>query len=89
MRGPFGIMQPPPDNEMVSPDVILMPLLAFDAAGNRLGQGGGHYDRALAALPGAIRIGVAWSVQQIDAVPADSWDIPMHAVVTEKGWMTL
>lgn len=83
-EGPFGLRQPQGDEE-VTPDIILTPLVAFDAALHRLGQGAGHYDRAFAAHPGAWRLGIAWSAQQVDAVPIDPWDVPLHAVLTERG----
>ena len=86
--GPFGLANPHPHWEEVAPDVVLTPLLAFDAALNRLGQGAGHYDRAFAEFPKAWRLGVAWSVQRVAALPADPWDVPLHAVVTETGWIT-
>lgn len=70
-------------------DLILVPLLAFDAHGNRLGMGGGWYDRSLAyRLKGRAKpflVGVAYAFQQVDAVPAEPWDIPLDAVVTESG----
>ena len=58
-----------------------------DRRGNRLGQGAGQYDRAFAAHPAAWRIGVAWSVQQVDALAPDPWDVPLHAIVTESEWI--
>ena len=84
--GPFGLTQPVANAAELAPDLILTPLLAFDAALNRLGQGAGYYDRAFAAHPHALRIGVAWSIQRADAVPTDPWDAPLDAVITEKGW---
>lgn len=86
--GPFGLSNPPPDAPEVAPDVILTPLVGFDRAMNRLGQGAGHYDRAFAAFPAARRIGIAWSVQEVDALTADAWDVPLHAVQTEREWVT-
>ena len=86
--GPFGLSVPHGHWHEVTPDVILTPLLAFDAALNRLGQGAGHYDRAFAAYPLAWRIGVAWSVQQVDALTPDPWDVPLHNLLTEREWMT-
>ncbi|MDB5738517.1 MAG: 5-formyltetrahydrofolate cyclo-ligase, partial [Sphingomonas bacterium] len=56
-------------------------------AGNRLGQGGGYYDRWFEGHPDAMRVGIAWSVQELPAVPRDVWDMPLHAVATEKEWM--
>lgn len=81
--GPLGLRQPSPAMPEIDPDIVLTPLLAFDAAMNRLGQGAGHYDRVFARLPHAWRIGIAWSVQQVDALAADPWDVPLHGVVTE------
>ena len=86
--GPFGLSQPPADAVALVPDIILTPLLALDPKLNRLGQGAGYYDRAFAQFPLARRIGVAWSVQQVEAVPTDAWDMPLHAVITEQGWIT-
>ena len=83
--GPFGLRQPAADLTQVAPEVILTPLVAFDRQLNRLGQGAGHYDRAFAAHPAAWRVGVAWSMQQVEALAADPWDVPLHAIVTELG----
>ncbi len=88
-RGAFGLMQPAVDAPEVSPDIILTPLVGFDDAGNRLGQGAGHYDRAFAAHPDAWRVGIAWSVQRVAALPADPWDVPLHAIATESDWIAL
>lgn len=84
MTGPYGIPQPMPNAEAIVPDAIFSPLVGFDRAGNRIGQGGGFYDRAFAAFPSARRIGLAWSVQEASDLPVDSWDQPLHAVVTER-----
>lgn len=81
--GPMGIRQPDGAAAEVEPDVIVTPLLAFDARGNRLGYGAGHFDRAFARLPRARRIGVGWSGQRVDDVPVDAWDMPLHAVATD------
>lgn len=83
LPGPFRTSHPDPAGGTVAPDVIIAPLVAFDRAMNRLGQGGGYYDRAFARFPDALRIGIAWSVQELDAVPADPWDLPLHAILTE------
>ena len=85
--GPFGLRQPAAIAPDMEPDIILTPLLAFDRSGNRLGQGAGHYDRAFAAHPEAWRVGVAWSVQEVDALVADAWDVPLHAIATECEWI--
>lgn len=88
VRGPFGLLQPVDEAPEVTPDIVLTPLVAFDDALNRLGQGAGHYDRVFARYPDAWRLGVAWSVQQLLFVEADPWDVPLHAVVTERGLVT-
>jgi 5-formyltetrahydrofolate cyclo-ligase len=80
-------LQPVSSDETISPDLILSPLLGFDRAFNRLGQGGGDYDRAFARHPEALRIGIAWSVQQIDVLPTEPWDMPLDAVLTEREWI--
>jgi 5-formyltetrahydrofolate cyclo-ligase len=79
----FGTMRP--DGAEVVPDVLLVPLLAFDRRGYRLGYGGGYYDRTLAGLPGARAIGCAHAVQELDEVPAGPYDARLHAVATERG----
>jgi 5-formyltetrahydrofolate cyclo-ligase len=79
----FGTMCP--IGEILVPDVLLIPLLAFDASGGRLGYGGGFYDRTLAGLPGRFRLGCAFAAQQVDAVPVGPYDIRLDAVATERG----
>jgi 5-formyltetrahydrofolate cyclo-ligase len=81
-----GVPAPFPLAGTVVPDLILAPLLAFDDQGRRLGQGGGHYDRTFAALPDAIRIGLAYDGQQVEALPFEPHDIPLHGVLTETGY---
>ena len=85
--GPFGLEQPHPGRDEVTPAVVLTPLLGYDHLLHRLGEGAGHYDRAFAAHPEATRIGIAWSVQHVDPLPNDPWDVPLHAVITEQGWI--
>ena len=85
--GTFGLSQPHAESPTLAPDIILTPLLAFDAKLDRLGQGAGYYDRAFAQFPNALRIGVAWSVQQVETLPTDAWDMPLHAVITEIAWI--
>jgi 5-formyltetrahydrofolate cyclo-ligase len=81
--GRFGTMHA--EGPELVPDFILIPLLAFDAAGNRLGYGGGYYDRTLAALPNAYRLGLAFADQEFENLPAGPTDIRLHAVATERG----
>jgi len=80
--GPHGHLQPAADAEEVAPEVVLVPLLAFTARGDRLGQGGGHYDRWLAANPEALPIGLAWDCQLAPSLPREAHDCPLRAVVT-------
>lgn len=80
--GPWGQLQPTADAEEVIPDAVFMPLLGFTAEGARLGQGGGHYDRWLAAHPSAVPIGLAWDCQRVDSLPIEPHDRPLRAVVT-------
>jgi 5-formyltetrahydrofolate cyclo-ligase len=79
----FGTMRP--TGEEHAPDFLLIPLLAFDRRGNRLGYGAGYYDRTLAALPGRFRLGVAYAAQELDEVPAGPYDARLDAVATELG----
>jgi 5-formyltetrahydrofolate cyclo-ligase len=72
-----------PTGPELVPDYILVPLLAFDRAGNRLGYGGGYYDRTLAALPTAYRLGCAFAAQEIPQVPTGPDDVKLHLVATE------
>ena len=75
-----GIVQPKRSTPVVEPDLILVPLIAIDGRGTRLGRGKGHYDRALARLRrgGCKLVGVGWSMQMLaDTIPADEWDVPL------------
>lgn len=84
-----AIPEPPPEAPIVRPDVLLVPLLAVDRAGNRIGQGGGHYDRTLAALRAGgplVAIGLAWDVQVHAALDPASWDAPLDAVATPSAF---
>jgi len=72
-------------------DVLLLPLVAWDRDGGRLGMGKAFYDRTLAPLRGAAaprRIGVAFAFQETRRLAVDPWDVPLHAVVTDEGWFT-
>ena len=86
--GPFGIMQPKLKAPIVEPDLILVPLIAVDGHGTRLGRGKGHYDRALVRLrkTGARLVGVGWPLQRLaDTIPTDDWDVPLHAFASPEG----
>lgn len=86
--GPFGIMQPKSSAPAVEPDLVLVPLIAIDPRGSRLGRGKGHYDRALGRLKraGSRLIGVGWALQLLeDDFPADPWDVPLDAFASPDG----
>ena len=80
--GPYGAAQPRADAAEAIPDVVFVPLIGFAAAGDRLGQGGGHYDRWLAAHPDVLAIGLAWDCQLVDALPIEPHDRKLAAIVT-------
>ncbi|WP_243669543.1 5-formyltetrahydrofolate cyclo-ligase [Methanoculleus chikugoensis] len=85
----FGVPEPIGRELPARPEdveVVVLPMLAFDAEGNRLGYGaGGYYDRFLCRYPHPKRIGIAFSCQQANCIPADENDVKMDYIVTEKG----
>ncbi len=83
--GPMGTSQPAASRPLVAPGLLLVPLLAFDRRGGRLGYGGGYYDRTLPLFPAAFRLGIAFAAQEVDEVPMEPHDIPLHAIATEAG----
>jgi 5-formyltetrahydrofolate cyclo-ligase len=88
--GVWDIPVPAADCAVVLPDVLLVPLLAFDAAGYRLGYGGGFYDRSLEELrhtKTVTAVGVAFSGQEVERVPRDAHDQPLDWLLTENGPM--
>lgn len=87
VKGPWGTRQPADVAGVARPGLILCPLVGFDRRGGRIGQGGGHYDRYFARYPDALRVGIAWSVQEVDAVPSEPTDIALDAVLTEQEYM--
>ncbi len=97
-KNSFGILEPVYQKKQLKTarqlDLVLAPLVAFDPQGNRLGMGGGFYDRALSHLRAHGRrtrkhhplfIGIAHELQQVDSLQVQSWDIPLHAIITERG----
>ena len=88
-RAGFGTSGPGADAPTVDPDLMIVPLAAFDGAGNRLGYGAGHYDRAIARLAARGHhprlIGAAFALQRVDAIPAEPHDRRLDMVVTEDG----
>ena len=79
---PYGTLQPRGDADDVVPTVAIVPLVGFDAAGRRLGQGGGYYDKFLAANPATVAIGIGWDCQFVDELPHEPHDMPLRAVIT-------
>jgi 5-formyltetrahydrofolate cyclo-ligase len=90
VRGKYGLLEPrvPPGVPGLRTgfDLVVVPGMAFDAMGRRLGKGYGYYDRFLLGLAGtAVTVGLAFSRQMLPEVPVDTWDVPVDAVVTEDG----
>jgi 5-formyltetrahydrofolate cyclo-ligase len=86
MLGPLGILEPSPAAAELIPDIMLVPLAAFDRLGHRIGYGAGHYDFTLAHLRKVkpiVAIGLAFAAQEIEAVPALSHDVALDYVLTE------
>jgi 5-formyltetrahydrofolate cyclo-ligase len=84
-----GIPAPPPDAPAVRPDLVICPLIGFDRAGGRLGQGGGFYDRTLQLLRASgpvTAIGLAYAGQELSDIPTGPFDQPLDGVLTETGW---
>jgi 5-formyltetrahydrofolate cyclo-ligase len=79
----FGTSRP--GGSVLVPGFLLVPLLAFDRRGYRVGYGAGYYDRTLAALPGRFRLGVGYAASELDEVPAGPYDERLDAVATERG----
>lgn len=82
----YGILQPHDDTMHLlatEMDIVFMPLVAWDNAGNRLGMGGGYYDRALAGAGSGLKVGLAHACQQVDYIEPQSWDVPMDYVATD------
>ncbi|MBH0113658.1 5-formyltetrahydrofolate cyclo-ligase [Novosphingobium sp. YJ-S2-02] len=80
--GPYRAPQPDAQAELVTPEFVIVPLIAFTAEGQRLGQGGGHYDRWLAEHPDTRAIGLGWDCQLTEELPLEPHDQPLEAVVT-------
>ncbi len=95
VEGAYGILEPDParcpacELDGVLIDLALIPAVAFDTQGNRLGYGGGYYDRFLAhaGLHKTCLVGLAHALQVVDALPREPWDCAMHAVCTERGML--
>ncbi|HEY0149475.1 MAG TPA: 5-formyltetrahydrofolate cyclo-ligase [Allosphingosinicella sp.] len=88
---PWGVLQPSGDAEALAPDTVLVPLVAADRHGSRIGHGKGHYDRALSHLRESGRVftvGLAWEHQIVDErLEPDPWDVPLDAIATPAEWI--
>lgn len=86
--GQYNIPTPPKSAEILVPDILIVPLLAFDKAGYRLGYGGGYYDRTLETLrksrKGCLAVGYAYAGQETEHVTVDKYDQPLDWIITEK-----
>mgnify|MGYP000193770981 FL=1 len=90
-EGPFGAMIPEAD-EFIEPEILIVPLVAFDRRGGRLGYGGGFYDRTLEMLRAkrpTLAIGFAYAAQEAEALPLEPTDQPLDMIVTEAGVIEL
>jgi len=86
----MGMAAPTEAATVLVPDLLILPLLAFDRRGRRLGQGGGYYDRTLQALRDAgevLAVGLAYAGQEVDGVPVDPFDQSLDAILTETGYI--
>ncbi|WP_234186487.1 5-formyltetrahydrofolate cyclo-ligase [Shinella sp. NM-101] len=85
----FGTTGPGPEAAVIDPDILLVPLSAFDRTGHRIGYGAGHYDRAIDRLKAKGHspklIGIAFDCQEVASVPAEPHDVPLDAILTESG----
>ena len=87
VRGAYGVFEPSSDAEEVAPDIVLVPLAAFDRQGHRIGYGAGYYDRTLSVLRKLKKItaiGIAFAVQEIEQVPSSDHDARLDLVLTDR-----
>ncbi len=84
IKGEFGAMVPE-NSHWLRPELLLCPMLAFDATGQRMGYGGGFYDRTIAALAPVRTLGFAYAAQQVAHLPTEPTDMPLEGIITEKG----
>ena len=84
IEGKYSIFEPSEKSQILTPDIIIVPLLAFDENKNRLGYGGGYYDRTLALYPNAKKIGLAYEAQKFEYIPSEKYDIKLDTIITEE-----
>ena len=83
-KNDYGIFEPKAAGEELTPDIIITPLLGFDRSMNRIGYGGGYYDRTFIKYPNAIRVGIGYSFQEVKNIPLEGHDQKLDYIVTEK-----
>jgi len=91
-RGAYGLSEPPAHAEALDPHIVLLPLVAFDRRGHRIGYGAGYYDRSLKLMRArhpVLTVGIGFAIQEVDAIPAAAHDETMDFVLTERGVMDL
>ena len=86
VAGAYGILEPQPDKQELEPEMLLVPLLSFDARGTRLGYGAGHYDRTLSGIE-TIAVGLGYASQQVEGLPREAHDVALDWILTEKFWL--
>jgi 5-formyltetrahydrofolate cyclo-ligase len=84
IEGKYSIFEPSSKSVILNPDIIIVPLLAFDENKNRLGYGGGYYDRTLALYTNAKKIGLAYEAQKFEYIPSGKYDIKLDTIITEE-----
>ncbi|MEE2995636.1 MAG: 5-formyltetrahydrofolate cyclo-ligase [Pseudomonadota bacterium] len=91
LRGDFGVSQPNFCSPVVVPDIVIVPMLGFDASGNRLGYGEGYYDRTLGKIRGKhgiLTVGVAYDEQECEKIPVEVKDVPLDTIMTDRRTIT-
>jgi 5-formyltetrahydrofolate cyclo-ligase len=92
IKSEFGVAEPGPEAEPLTPDLVIVPLLAFDDLGHRMGYGQGHYDRTLEALRAqgsVLAMGLAFDAQKVATVPREDHDQPLDGILTQTRYMVL
>lgn len=92
VKSAFGVAEPSPEAVLLDPDLVIVPMLAFDGHGHRMGYGQGHYDRTLEALRTRyplVAIGLAFEAQRVASVPREDHDQPLDGILTQTRYIDL